>query len=156
MANNTSANYFSQPAGGGTDNVLNLDGTWKIGGTAVTATADDINNMLSTDVTASAAELNTIDGVNTAGYVVAAPVAGKLIAAGAHSTTAGEAVANTLTIATGLTTVATVQVMVLDATNNVVTADADVTFTGGNLVVADGSTYNTVEGQVIHWFAYGV
>ena len=147
-------NYFDQPAGGGEDNTLNLTGTWKINGTAVTATADALNNQLSTDVTASATELNYMDGA--IGYTMANAVVGKMMAAGKYTTTSDDATANTLTIATGLTTIAAVQVMVLDAGNNVVTADADVTFTAGNLIVADGATYNTVAGQLIHWFAYGV
>lgn len=40
MAN--TLNYWDQ-AGSGSDNVLNLDGTWKINGTAITATAAEIN-----------------------------------------------------------------------------------------------------------------
>ena len=43
MANNTVLNFFDQASGN--DNVLNLDGTWKIGGTAVTATASQLNNL---------------------------------------------------------------------------------------------------------------
>lgn len=36
-----------------------------------------------------------------------------------------------------------------------VTSDADITWSGGNLTVADGSTYNTVAGQVVNWIASG-
>ena len=77
------------------------------------------------------------------------------IAGGAYSVTSGDATANLATIATGLTTVATAVVQVLDTGSNVVTADADVTISGANIVVADGSTYNTVQGYVIRWIALG-
>lgn len=86
---------------------------------------------------------------------VISTAAGKKIAAGSHVTTAGEAAANTLSIAHGMTTVTAVNIMVRDAGNNVVTSDADVTVVGANIVVADGATYNTVENQVIDWFVFG-
>ena len=54
-------NYFAQPTGGGTDNALNLDGTWNVDGTSVTATGVELN--LIDGVTATTAELNTLDGV---------------------------------------------------------------------------------------------
>jgi hypothetical protein len=79
----------------------------------------------------------------------------KIMAAGTHSTTAPEGIANTLTIATGLTTITSAIVQVLTASNAVATTDAVVTWSGGNLTVADGSTYNTVSGQIINWFAFG-
>jgi hypothetical protein len=37
-------NYFEQ-AGSGDDNTLNLNGTWKIDGVEVTATATQLNNI---------------------------------------------------------------------------------------------------------------
>lgn len=86
---------------------------------------------------------------------VVAPAAGKKINGGSHTTTAGEAAANTLSIAHGMTTVTGIQIMVRDAGNNVVTSDADVTVVGANIVVADGATYNTVENQVIDWIVFG-
>jgi len=53
MTNNVD-NYFEQPSSG-SDNILNLDGTWKIDGTEVAATAAELNkNDLS-------AETETID-----------------------------------------------------------------------------------------------
>lgn len=76
--------------------------------------------------------------------------------ADSHVTTAGEASANTMTLTTGLTTIVSAIVQVLDAGNNVVTTDADVTFSGGNIIVADGSTYNTVAGQIVKYIACGV
>ena len=77
------------------------------------------------------------------------------IKGGSHSTTAGEASGNTLSIATGLSSITTAIVQVLNSGNNVVTTDADITFSAGTIVVADGSSYNTVEGQIIKWIAIG-
>lgn len=48
MSKSTVLNFFDQASGD--DNVFNLDGTWKIGGTIVTATASQLNN-LSVDLT---------------------------------------------------------------------------------------------------------
>jgi len=56
---------------------------------------------------------------------------------------------------TGLATVVAHVIQVLDATNNEVTVDADVTEAAGTITVADGVTYNTVAGQLIHWIAVG-
>ena len=42
-AEQTVDNYFAQPTGGGTDNVLNLGGTWQIAGTAVSSSAAELN-----------------------------------------------------------------------------------------------------------------
>ena len=57
MTNNVD-NYFEQP-NDGSDNILNLNGTLKIDGTAVTATAAELNIL--NGVTATAAELNKND-----------------------------------------------------------------------------------------------
>ena len=54
-------NYFAPPAGSGKDNVLNLDGTWKIGGTAVLPSAAELNVLDGGLV--STTELNYLDGV---------------------------------------------------------------------------------------------
>ena len=43
MSKNTVLNFFEQTSSD--DNILNLNGTWKIGGTAVTATASQLNNL---------------------------------------------------------------------------------------------------------------
>lgn len=43
MSKNNVLNFFEQT--GGDDNVLNLNGTWKIDGTAITATASQLNNL---------------------------------------------------------------------------------------------------------------
>ena len=80
---------------------------------------------------------------------------GKAVVAGSHVTTAGEATANEVAIATGLSSIDSMIVQVLDAGNNVVTADADITEAAGTVTVADGATYNTVAGQIINWIAYG-
>ncbi len=79
-----------------------------------------------------------------------------VVRAGIVTVSAAQASANAVAITTGLTTITAVQVMVLNTGNNVVTSDADITFTGGTLTVADGSTYNTVENYLIHWIAVGV
>ena len=56
MSKNTVLNFFEQT--GGDDNVLNLNGIWKIKGTAVTATASQLNNLeggdAATGITANA------------------------------------------------------------------------------------------------------
>jgi hypothetical protein len=73
-------NYFEQP-NSGSDNILNLNGTWKINGTAVTATASQLNNLEGGDAatgiialagggqtgaTALAAEFNNVTTVASA------------------------------------------------------------------------------------------
>jgi len=77
------------------------------------------------------------------------------IAGGSHTITAAQAIANSCTIATGLASVTSVVVQVLNTTFNVVTSDVDVTISAGNIVVADGGSYNTVENYIIRWIAVG-
>lgn len=158
-------NQFAQPDATG-DNALDLAGTWKVGGVAVTASAAELNAM--DGVTASAAELNILDGVTSSaaelnkvdgalGYMQGNPVAGKLCAGGETAVTADHATANAVVIATGLTTIVTAQVEIVDASNvRVVQADAVVSFSGGNLTVADGAVYNTVETDKVRWIVFGV
>ena len=102
-------------------------------------TALEIGNV---DVTATAAQLNAAGG-NTG-----------TIKAGRHTVTNGEATGGTLAITTGLTSIAAQTVQVLTAGNDS-TIDADVTVSGGTITVADGSTYNTAESDVINWIAVG-
>lgn len=78
-----------------------------------------------------------------------------VVKAGLTTVSAAQASANTVAITTGLTAITATQVMVLNTGNNVVTSDADITFSDGTLTVADGSTYNTVENYLIHWIAVG-
>lgn len=88
MSNNT-LNYFSQPSTDG-DNTLNIGGTWTIGGTAVTATASQLNNLEGGDAatgitafagggqasaTALTAEFNNVTTVATAYDSVKLPTA---------------------------------------------------------------------------------
>lgn len=116
------------------------------------------NTIAKVDGTNRAVDIVSGSALKIAGTSVnplGATSAGKLLASGAHTVTAGNASANSATIATGLTSIASMVVQVLDSGNNVVTADADVTASGGNLVVADGATYNTTAGYVIHWLAFG-
>ncbi len=49
MPNNNVLNYFDQPEN--KDNIFNLDGTWKIGGVIVSATAADLNIQASSGQT---------------------------------------------------------------------------------------------------------
>lgn len=140
---------------------LTAGATWECAadGTAIATTAGKAaaGEVL---IGGAAGEIATVSvGTQVGGTISNAVVgvaAGKILNGGSHITTAGEAAANTLSIAHGLTTVASVIVMVLDAGNNVVTADADVTIAGANIVIADGATYNTVENQIIKWIAFGV
>lgn len=90
------------------------------------------------------------DDLMEAGFSV-----GNVSLGGRVTTSAAQASANAVVIATGLTTILGAIIQVVDAGNNVVTSDADVTFSGGNLTVADGATYNTVSGQIINWIAWG-
>lgn len=111
---------------------------------------DQGGNTLNVDsggvIAVDAASGLTIGGVAISGNV----------RAGITTVSAAQASANAVAITTGLTTITAVQVMVLNTGNNVVTSDADITFSGGTLTVADGSTYNTVEDYLIHWIAVGV
>lgn len=76
--------------------------------------------------------------------------------AGQYTVTSDDATANAATIATGHTTVAVAVAQVVDSGNNVVTSDADITWSAGNLIVADGGSYNTTAGYKVRWIAYGV
>ena len=77
-----------------------------------------------------------------------------LIAAGAHTATAAEGSFGTLDIATGLTTVAAMHVMIL-RTDKVGTSDAEITAAAGTITVADGSSYGVTADDVVHWIAVG-
>lgn len=84
----------------------------------------------------------------TAGFLMVSVVSGS------HTVTAGEASANAVAIDTGLSTITSAIVQVLNA-GNVATSDADVTWSDGILTIADGSTYNTVAGYVINYIVAG-
>lgn len=73
---------------------------------------------------------------------------------GSHTVTSGEASANAVVIDTGLDTITGAICQVLNA-GNVATSDADITWSGSDLTIADGSSYNTVAGYVINWIAFG-
>ena len=77
------------------------------------------------------------------------------VRAGKHTITGAQATANAATFATGLTTVSGYIVSVLRS-NVTATSDAVITESGGTISVADGSTYNVTENDVIHWIAVGV
>lgn len=126
--------------------------------TALKAPTDLYGTQLKTeygDYDVTAAGLVTVDSrlVATllgAGFV---PVDAQQIT-GSHTITSDEATANAVVIDTGLDTVSGAIAQVLNA-GNVATSDADITWSGGNVTVADGSTYNTVAGYVINWIAWG-
>jgi hypothetical protein len=123
-------NHFEQPDTGD-DNVLNLNGTWKIDGTEVTATAAQLNDVVSSPSSAS-----TITG-------------------GQYTMDGDDATAGSATISTGLTTVTSMIVQVVSAVNVVVLSDADVSISGGNIIVADGSLFAVTSGYVVRWIAFG-
>lgn len=77
------------------------------------------------------------------------------VAAGVHTGVADDDSAGTKTIDTGLTTISTAQVMALTAAGVVTGSDMVVTFTGGNLTIADGSTYKLTAGHLYHWLVTG-
>jgi len=78
------------------------------------------------------------------------------IRASVTTVSAGQATANAAVIATGFTTVTSAIVQVLRSGVDV-TADAIITFSGGNVSVADGgATYNTTAGDKITVLAFGV
>ena len=98
----------------------------------------------------------SVDPANTTvANAMASTSTNKKMVMGTHTVTAGEAIATTLTIATGLTIVAAV-VQILSAANICITGDAVITKAAGNLTVANGaSTLTLVAGQIVNWIAYG-
>lgn len=84
----------------------------------------------------------------TAGFLMVSVVSGS------HTVTAGEASANEVEIDTGLSTITSAIVQVLND-GNVATSDADVTWNDGILTIADGSSYNTVAGYTINYIVAG-
>ena len=76
-------------------------------------------------------------------------------AGGQRTATSGEGAANTLDIATGLDTISSAIVQVIRA-GKVATSDAAVSWTGGTITVANGSTFDLATGDVINWIAVGV
>lgn len=78
-AQSTVKNYFSPCGGVNCDNILNLTGTWKIGTTAVTSTAAEINALASAGV--SAAEAAVLGGVTASAAEINALTSASLSAA---------------------------------------------------------------------------
>lgn len=78
----------------------------------------------------------------------------RTIVSGTHTVTSGEDTANTCSIASGLTTVSAINVMILRA-GAVVTGDAAVSVSIGTVTVANGDTYVLTAGDVIHWMVAG-
>jgi hypothetical protein len=72
-----------------------------------------------------------------------------------HAVTGGEVTATSVVLATGLTTLAAMFVMILRA-GKVVTADAGVAFAGGNITLTAGAaTYVLTAADVVNWIAVG-
>ena len=78
---------------------------------------------------------------------------------GIHTVTSAEATANTLTIdlSNDMAAVEDGVIQIKDSGNNVVTADADITFGGsaGTVTIADGSTLNLTAGYTISYIVFG-
>ena len=154
MANTTHAQgvYMQQ---GATELVVASGGavTVESGGDVTIESGGDINAESGGSITlASGADLTLATGatfsVNGA--------AQKSVVGGIHTVSAAEAAAHTLDIVTGLTTLTTFIVMVLDTGNNEITVGADITDTTGTLTVADGGAFAVTENYLVHWFALGV
>lgn len=85
-----------------------------------------------------------------AGFI---PVDGQQVM-GSHTATSGEATANAAVIDTGLSAITSFIVQAYRANVNVV-GDAVVTVSGGDLSVADGSSYVLTAGDVINYVVTG-
>jgi autotransporter passenger strand-loop-strand repeat protein len=83
----------------------------------------------------------------------AVPQSGATVA-GQHTVTSGDVTATHASIATGLTTLAAMNVMII-RTGKIETVDASVSFTSPNIIVASGATYTLTAGDIIHWIAVG-
>lgn len=97
-------------------------------------------------VTATAAILNN---------ALASTASASKFVGGSYTTNTTDAGANSLAIVTGLASITGHSIIVYDTNNKQVTSDAVITVAGGTITVADGSTYNTVDGQIVKWLAFG-
>ena len=77
----------------------------------------------------------------------------RMPATGTYTATADDATANQVLINTGKANAASFIVQILSS-DVVVGGDAAISLASGVLTVADGSTYNTVAGDVINWIAF--
>lgn len=84
---------------------------------------------------------------------VASTATGKKVAGAASTVSASEDTANTKTIATGITIAAAI--VQITRAGAVVTDDAAVSYSGADLVVADGATYVLTENDVINYLVFG-
>lgn len=123
MSGENVLNKFLSP-GVGNDNILNLAGTWQIDGTAVTATAD---------------QLNSIDSIQTVANKSGSPiVAGALVYISGYDTTLDAPIV-TLADADDAAKKATLVVTAVIADNASGTAESEATITG-----LDTSAYSAV------------
>lgn len=144
--------------------VYNLLGQSSITLSDVTATATELNvldgitsttaelNILD-GVTSTATELNKLDGVTE--NLVTSPTSTPKIEAGEYTMDGTDDTNGFATIATNLTTISTAIVQVVDSGDNVVISDADITWSGANITVADGGTFACTSGYKVRWFAFG-
>ena len=108
--------------------------------------------------TGGALKFNAVDktailAASVANQVASTSTAKKIIGA-SYTVVAGDDTAGTKTIATGVTII-TALVQILRAGVDV-TADAEISWSAGNLVVDDGAaTYALTAGDLINWIAFG-
>lgn len=112
--------------------------TWVVGGTLEIASGGTIV------VDNGATLLQGANGIQSSGVV----------RAGQYSVTAGDVTATHSIIATGITTLASMNVMIFRSPH-LVTADAEASFAAGSITVTSGSSYTLTAGDVINWIAVG-
>lgn len=112
--------------------------TWVVGGTLEIANGGTIL------MDSGAALLQGANAVASSGAV----------RAGQHTVTSGEVTATNATIATGITTLVAMLVMI-ERAGKVATSDAAVSFASGNIVVAAGTSYALTANDVVNWIAVG-
>lgn len=127
-----------------------------IGGNALSA--DITNSQLKTSVLAAILYSNEVTPAGDAQYLSAAQKAvvvgnSGTIKGGLYEVIADDDTANTKTITTGLSTITSATIQVLRA--NVALYGETITFSAGNITVADGSPYVLTTGDVIRWIAIG-
>jgi hypothetical protein len=77
------------------------------------------------------------------------------VKSGTYTMVAADDTAGSKAIATGLTSISTFIVQFLNASGVVVGADAVLTASGGNITIADGSSYKLTAGHFAKWIAVG-
>lgn len=109
--------------------------------------------IANTAVTSTAAELNLLDGLT--GNVVTSPNTTSKIESGEYTMDATDDTNGFAAIATSLSAIAAAIVQIVDSGNQVVTSDADITWSGATLTVADGSSFTCTDTYKVRWIAHG-